>query len=269
MENKNNSAVVGYRVNLDNFISNWDDFLEFLNLYYGLFNFSEIKLNHELCTSELFTRIINYYLEKNSGKFSIHISKNYLIEEDKKYENQLFSLTKNKHVRLVTHFPELDNFRDFSESLIETSKNLPLKNVLLLENPILKMECLNFFEILLELIEILKNNNIENIRFCLDIGHLLLVMEKQKISQEKMMDFFINHCEFFDYVDEFHFHNVLNGYDHQPFYEECSTLNFSLTLYNFSGYRKPIIVETKVKDIQEDGIKQIKLIREGIQKWKS
>lgn len=142
-------------------------------------------------------------------------------------------------------------FLDYKHKFFEIS-------TLLLENIVEgSIEYLNKID---ELLYNLNNNNVENIKFCLDVGHLFFGCYKIGIEQSKILEELKKCKNIVLNIKEIHLHDFNDQTDH---------LNIGKGMLNFIEIRNfilkneincPVIIESTMKDPNNDGCAQIKLV---------
>lgn len=251
---------IGYRIKLDNFLESKEKIKEFLDYYYSLFDISELKMTGDIYRSNYFEYIIKKYISRHSLA-NFHISKDFVYNFSKdSLENQLMDITKNNSVNLVTHLPSKKFDSEFILNLKHISNTIPSKNMLLLENPSTDFDIFLFFEECNKLNKILFDSDIRNIGFCLDFGHLLQMLNEQDINFKIWYNYMTKCKQFYSSIKELHLHDFDGKNDHQVFDENSNNLEFLTMLCSILGKNIPIILETPIENVEETGVKQIKLI---------
>lgn len=257
-----NRVNIGYRIKIDNFVENEEEIIKFLNYYNSLFNCSELKVTKKVLDSSILNSIIANYLNNQSYCNNFHIDKNYIYNYGSNMrENKLFSLLNGKKTNIITHLNNYKIDNDLYQNLRYISSEIPKGNNLLLENPDMSN---NLFEYLFACEELSKKMNlddIDNIGFCLDYGHILQFLFNSGMTFNSYYDYLIKQRNYLERVKEFHLHDFKSGNDHQVFESVNKNLIDFKKIY-LNNPSNTIILENNVSDnASEIGVKQIKMIK--------
>lgn len=257
-----NSMLVGYRLNVEQFISTKKNFIDFLNYYYHFFECLELKITPKVLNSNYFEFIILQYLKCQSYVGNFHIRKNYIYDYNTGLsEERLFSLLKNSKSNIVTHLNDGPVNSDLFKNLISISSSISDSNNLLLENPVISTDLFEYLYNCEKLSKMLNVNCIQNIGFCLDFGHLTQSLVNQDISFNSFYTYLLEQKNYLLRLKEFHLHDYRNKCDHQVFYHDnVNLMNFKL-LYKLAPFNTIILENNIGDDVENAGVKQIKLVK--------
>lgn len=250
---------IGFRIKLKKF--NYDELEQFIKQYAVLFKRYEIKVTDDIINEENITNIIQLSYKYLRNNFSLHLPKRMLKDEmELKKCIVLFKLLQDVHYEgnLVTHISndfDLEGYRNF---LVTISNVIPVNCTLLLENTIVEnIEYLNKID---KLLYILNINNVENIKFCLDIGHLFFGCCKMGIEQDKILEELKKYKNILFNIKEIHLHDFNDRTDHLNIGKGMLDL---IKITNFIAKNKikcPVIIESTIENSNSDGRDQIKIV---------
>lgn len=230
---------IGYRYKFKNMSE--DEIKEFLNMYFTYFSCIEIKV-----TTAFNNSVIDLLKNYKNNAISFHLPKLFLEGEDEKVYDSTIDYLMNCFTdsNFVTHF-----------SLKSREERIKKYHICLLENEV----CFNLDEYFYSLDRFASDNNIG---ICLDIGHLMFSANNIGISQEDVIKKITSYKYLINNIHEFHIHDFNDEKDHLQIGQ--GKLNISLLSELFSLNDSGIIVESNVNDPKIDGLRQIRLLKEGI-----
>ena len=228
--------------------------IPFLREYFNRFDFIEVKISKD----ENLERILRYLKRDCLGRFSIHLPK-YTLYNENEY---LLTIKIIKLIRkidlyslnLVTHF------YGFNQKMITRIKmleeQLPLNSCLSIEN--VKHTNLIYFE---ELDNVMKKLSSDNIGICFDIGHFLFSCSLIGISQEKAIEFIKSKKAIMEEIKEYHIHDFNEKQDHLTLVTGNLNMKLINELIRITG-KRIVIIETNVVSPETDGINQVRSVEE-------
>lgn len=258
-----NKHSIGYRLSFDYIVP--QDIENFIKDYLKFFDRFEIKLTEDLVSYGELRFILKVSEKLASGKYSIHIYKDVLYN-DKAYENMaelikvLEKFEPSNKVYLITHIP-YGNCSEYLPKVLELASILPKNYVLLLENIDLDRNNVDYLKQINNMCKMFEANNIENVGICFDIGHFLYGCSKENISESMALLMLQENQMLLSKVMQIHLHD----------YNKQAHLQLNTGIMNLDSVSEfivknkldvPIIIESRVKSPEDDGIKQIKIMEE-------
>ena len=258
-----NKYSMGYRLSFEYILP--QDIENFVKNYFKLFDRFEIKLTENIVYYGELGYILKVSEKLASGKYSIHIYKDvlYNAEAYNKMVNLIQVLGKfepSDKVFLVTHIP-YGNYSEYFPKVLEIAGILPNNYVLLLENVDLEKNNVDYLKQIYNMCKALEENNVENVGLCLDIGHLLYGCSKEKISEPMTLYMLQENQMLLSKVMQIHLHDY-NKQDHLQLNTGIMNLSAVSEFIVKNKLDVPIIIESRVKSPEDDGIKQIKIMEE-------
>ncbi len=255
-----NKLKIGYRINVDNFLTSKDEYDKFIDHYYSLFECAELKITSKVYESDFFKYIIFKFLRYDNYSNNFHINKRYL--NDLNDYSKLFSVT-DKSVNYITHLYDYYVNDDLINRIKKISCLIPNGCNLLLENPEISIDIFEYIDRCNEFCIRLDELDINNIGLCLDFGHLLCILDSQKVDFDLFYDYLVKYKELLNRVREFHLHDYYDGLDHRLITVDSLNLLKFKKLYDVCSSGNVIILENDVSnDPLNIGIKQVNIIKE-------
>ena len=255
-----NKLKIGYRINVDNFLTSKDEYDKFIDYYYSLFECAELKITSKVYESDFFKYIIFKFLRYDNYSNNFHINKRYL--NDLNDYSKLFSVT-DKSVNYITHLYDYYVNDDLINRIKKISCLIPNGCNLLLENPEISIDIFESIDRCNEFCIRLDELDINNIGLCLDFGHLLCILDSQKVDFDLFYDYLVKYKELLNRVREFHLHDYYDGLDHRLITVDSLNLLKFKKLYDVCSSGNVIILENDVSnDPLNIGIKQVNIIKE-------
>ena len=258
-----NKYSIGYRLSFD--YIHPQDTENFIKNYLEFFDRFEIKLTEDLVSYGELRFILKVSEKLASGKYSIHVYKDVLYNAEA--YNKMVNLIKvfenfepSDKVYLITHIP-YGNCSEYLPKVLEIASILPNNYVLLLENVDLDRNNVDYLKQIYNMCKVLEANNIENVGLCLDIGHLLYGCSKEKISEPMTLFMLQENQMLLSKVMQIHLHDY-NKQDHLQLNTGIMNLSAVSEFIVKNKLDVPIIIESRVKSPENDGIKQIKIMEE-------
>ena len=253
---------IGYRIKFKE--KSYTELEEMIKQYSLLFERYEIKVTDSFYNGEYVRNIINLtkkYLKKN---FSLHLPKNILEdgEELKKCE-LLFMILQDLQYEgnLIIHIPSDIDFEKYKSILERLSRMIPKNSILLLEN-ISVEENIEYLIKIDKLYDDIKEACIDNIKFCLDIGHLVFSFYKKNKSQKEAFEELSKCTNILSNIKEIHLHDFNEKIDHLHLGEGLLNLTDIGIFISVNKVNCPIILEITIYNPNEDGYKQIELVKQ-------
>lgn len=252
---------IGFRMNFDTVRP--EDMRSFVTRYLENFDRYEFKVTNQLLSSGKIVKLLCMSEKLANGKYSLHLPKDSLFnvgsynQTCRMIEYLKFHIPRNK-VFLVTHIP-YKNFSFYIEKLLNLLKILPENYVLLLENIQIFDGNFNYLEQINDLFSYLNKNNIKNVGFCIDFGHLLFGCSYEGISQKQALLKLHSMQFLMPCIKEIHIHDY-NKVDHLQLHTGLLNLKLLSTFIKKSNLCVPIILEVSIINPNDDGIKQISII---------
>lgn len=250
---------IGFRVKLKKL--NYDELEKFIKQYAVLCKRYEIKVTDDIINEENITNIIQLSYKYLRNNFSLHLPKRILEDEGElKKCIVLFKLLQDTHYegKLVTHISNDFDLEDYRDILTTISNIIPANCTLLLENIVEEnIEYLNKID---KLLYNLKIDNVDNIKFCLDIGHLFFSCYKIGIEQDKILQELKKCKNILLNIKEIHLHDFDDRTDHLNIGK--GMLDFT-EISNFILKNKincPVIIESTIENPNNDGCAQVKIV---------
>lgn len=242
---------IGYRVKLNEYLGTDDTYKNFLNEYFQLFSIMEVKLNNYLINHNNADNYIKYLLDVYQSRVSFHFNKNILDVGLNSVEKEIINylLAKQYSINCITHLNPHQNNSDVIRLINEEFNN---NAVLTLENPEIKGDIFPYLESIAELFHKLDESN-STVGLCIDWGHILLHNTNVNSIFNKMKK-----EDLLRYIVEYHIHNIKNNHDHQTICDGEVDCGEIYDLIKSSNSR--IILECEVNNMQDDGLKNIKLL---------
>lgn len=232
--------------------------------YSKLFERYEVKVTEAFYETEYFRNIISLskkYLKKD---FSLHLSKNLLEDEEILQKSKLlFQVLQDMQYEgnLVTHIPASIDFEKYEGIFKRLSRMIPNKSILLLENIVVEKN----EEYLMKIDKVFRSinkNGADNIKFCLDLGHLFFSFYKENVLQEDALKELSKCKNILSNTREIHLHDFNTTLDHLHLGEGLLNLVGTADFILKNRFQCPIIIETTIANPNEDGYEQIKIVRE-------
>ena len=107
-----------------------------------------------------------------------------------------------------------------------------------------------------------RKSNINNIKFCLDFGHLFFSFYKDNKSQEEVLKELSTYINIMQNIEEIHLHDFNEELDHLHIGGGLLKLDNIAKFILANELECPIIIETTVSNPNEDGRKQIQLVQQ-------
>ncbi len=259
--------MIGFRLKFDNIPKyNLKDFL--LN-YISKFDFFEIKLTDKLIEEEKLGYVLELSEKYSSGKYSIHLPKNFLDAEFDKdmRKNIIQHLRTFKHkskISLILHFP-LECESNFLNKLYELAKSLNGNYYVLLENERVGRFCLAYLKKMNDTIKyMITIRKVQNVGVCFDIGHFQYGVLREEISQKTVQSYILNLSYFLQYIREYHIHDYNNERDHLQLKTGVMNLTEVSILITKRNKDIPFIIEVNIMNPDLDGKEQIKIVAQEI-----
>lgn len=253
---------VGFRMKFRK--KQYDEIEEIIKQYSVLFERYEIKVTDSFENGEYVRNIINLSKKYLKDKFSLHLPKNILEDGEKlKRCKLLFQILQDMKYdgNLITHIPFDIDFEKYESILVQLSQIIPSNSTLLLENIVVEKSSEYLIKIN-RLFERIDKSNITNIKFCLDFGHLVFSFYKNDKSQGKALKELSNCINIMHNIREIHLHDFNEELDHLHLGEGVLKLENITNFIAINGIRCPIIIETTISNPNEDGCKQIELVKQ-------
>lgn len=253
---------VGFRMNFRK--KQYDELEKIIKQYSALFEIYEVKVTDSFEKAEHVRSIINLSKKYLKDKFSLHLPKNILEdgEELKKCELLFQMLQDMKYDgNLVTHIPSDIDFEKYESILVKLSQIIPSNSILLLENIVVERSTEYLIKIN-KLFESLDKSGINNIKFCLDFGHLVFSFYKNDKSQGEALKELSDCINIMQNIKEIHLHDFNGELDHLHLGEGLLKLDNIVNFILTNGIRCPIIIETSISNPNEDGCEQIELVKQ-------
>lgn len=198
--------------------------------------------------------------------FSFHLMKN-ILENEENLERckYLFEILGDMEYEglLITHIPIDIDFQTYKYTLGYLSKVLPINNILLLENVVVN-DNIGYLKKIDELFLMLDQYNLDNIKFCLDFGHLLFSFYKEGFTQYQALESLEKYKNILKNVKEIHLHDFNISFDHLHLKEGMIDLDQLSNFIEANYIRCPIILETTIKNPKEDGKQQVEIAKKLI-----
>lgn len=235
---------IGYRIQLPSEQNLCENFIRRYSEYFNIF---ELKVSDNILCNSVLQNIINCTEKYDIADFSFHIFKDAFYNQESYCKTIRFCecLEKVKTVSkylLITHF--ISDSNDYFPKLKGNNYEFVLENVEIETDIIEYMIKLKQFAIKY------------NIKICLDLGHLLYSSQNCDIN---ILEWLLK--------DEWWFNNIVEFHLHDYNLEKChlnigtgllKTQNIASFLQPFK--RIPIIIETKIKDLSLDGVREKKVL---------
>lgn len=226
----------------------------FLHEYFKLFDFIEIKVKNKYEFLPLQKKLNSECL----GKYSIHLPKRMLYNEEELGEaKMILKLISNCEVfpvNLVTHFCGYDE--EAISILKKLRKALPEEVSICIEN--IQTYNMQYID---ELEFAIKSLEKKNISICFDLGHFMYGGEKLGFSQREMLEILKSKQAICHSIKEIHIHDFNCETDHISLSRGQLDQKLLGEILQFLP-TVPIIIETNVKDAEEDGIIQVNWLKE-------
>ena len=256
------SISIGFRMNFDK--KQYEELEKIIKQYSALFERYEIKVTDSFENAEYVRSIINFSKEYLKDKFSLHIPKNILEygEELKKCE-LLFQILQDMKYEgnLITHIPSDIDFEKYESILMKLSQIIPSNSMLLLENIVVERSTEYLIKIN-NLFESLDKSGINNIKFCLDFGHLVFSFYKNDKSQGEALKELSNCIHIMQNIKEIHLHDFYGELDHLHLGRGLLKLENIAKFIVSNAISSPIIIETTISNPNKDGCEQIELVKQ-------
>ena len=258
---------IGYRMNFDNVFLK--DIRDTITNYLELFDRYEIKVTKNLISSRKINLLLDVSKQLAAGKYSLHLPKDILTNESS-YHELLDLITifciheSSEKIYLITHLP-YNGSLEYLQKILNISEILPNNYVLLLENEQISSDNCEYLKQINSLFYILNKQHIFNVGFCLDIGHLLFGFFTEGIAEKNAFLRLQNSPYILSAIKELHIHDYLNK-DHLQLHQGIMNLDSASSFILKNNLIVPIIIESTVKEPKIDGINQINLITQYLQK---
>lgn len=253
---------VGFRMKFEKM--QYEELEESIKKYSNLFERYEVKVTKSFCKTEYIRNVISLSKKYLKKEFSLHLYKNLLEDEEILQKCKLiFQVLQDMHYEgnLVTHIPASIDFEKDEGILKKISRMIPNKSILLLENIIVEKN----EEYLMKIDKVFSNinkNGTDNIKFCLDLGHLFFSFYKKNVLQEDALKELSKCKNILLNTREIHLHDFNATLDHLHLGEGLLNLVGTADFIIKNRFQCPIIIETTIANPNEDGYEQIKIVRE-------
>ena len=252
---------IGFRIKLKKL--NCDELEQFIKQYAVLFKRYEIKVTDDIINKEDINNIIQLSYKYLRNNFSLHLPKRMLEDEGElKKCIILFKLLQVVHYEgeLVTHISNNFDLEGYRDILTTISNIIPDNCILLLENIVEgDIEYLNKID---KLLHNLKIDNVDNIKFCLDIGHLFFCCYKIGIGQDKILEELKKCKNILINIKEIHLHDFNDTTDHLKIGKGMLNLDIITNFIVKNKINCPVIIESTIENPNNDGCDQIKIVRQ-------
>lgn len=258
------NTSIGFRIKFRK--EQYEELEEIIKEYSYLFERYEIKVTKFLTEADNIRNIISLSKKYLTNGFSLHLPKNILEDERelKKCES-LFNVLQEMQYKgnLITHIPADINFEKYGSVLKKISKMIPSNSILLLENIVTESN-IEYLSKINTIFYMLNKLNIDNIKCCLDLGHLFFGFYKEHKAQKEAIRQLSKCKNILGNIKEIHLHDFNESLDHLQLGE--GLLDLSL-IYKFILENEiicPIIIEVTVINSNDDGYKQIEIARQTL-----
>lgn len=240
------------------------DLEEFIKNYSELFQRYEIKVTSAFEDEEFVREILDLSYKYLNTEFSLHLPKNILADEDElKMCEVLFRVLKQEEYEglLITHMPEDISIMGYAQRIKQLSDKVP--GHLLLENTVITGNILEYLKNANTFFEYTNTLQLDNIGFCLDLGHLLFSYQLEGLSQERAISE-LEQCPFLiTNMQEIHMHDFNDSSDHLQLGEGLMDLSVISKFITDNHADCPMVIETNVKNPRIDGLGQVKLLSDN------
>ncbi len=252
------NSNIGFRIKLK--LEQHIELEKVIRDYSLLFGRYEIKVTKNICNKETLSRVVmlsRKYLDRN---FSFHLAKN-ILNDNEELEKTicLFKiLQENQYSGIfVTHIPYYIDSDAYKSILTYISNLVPLGSVLLIENELTHRNK-EYIQKICNLFCWLSENGIENIKMCLDLGHLFYGCYTEKISQEEILCFLPQNI--IKNIKQIHIHDFDRDSDHLQLGTGLLNHELCSAFIHRNNLDVPIIIEVTVKEPEQDGMLQCKIV---------
>lgn len=226
----------------------------FLSQYFKNFDFIEVKVKNKCA----FLSVQKNLSSECLGKYSIHLPKLMLYDEvefnNAKMILKCINNCEKYPINVVMHFCGYEN--EAISKLKKLRREIPEEICICLEN--IQTYDMKYIDELENVIKILEKYNIS---ICMDLGHLMYGGTKLGYSQKELTKMLKNKQLICQNIKEIHIHDFNLQTDHMILSEGkldkslvCEILQFLPTA--------PIIIETNVREAEEDGLAQVNWLKE-------
>ncbi len=217
----------------------------------------ELKVNKFLLNDYNLKKIIQF-LSENNIKFSFHLPKSLLYDKSDfnttmKFIKFLSKIKYTNTIHLIFHFKDTPLIKE--KKLNKLFSLAPENCIFLLENIVTHYDD-QFINDLQNFFNLYENYNI---KFCLDIGHLLFSKKFFNIS-DKSINILLKNVK--SKIFEFHIHNFNESKDHLMFHSYDQIFEFFNLIYLLNS-NCPIILESK-----HENFNQLEQELKNIEKWR-
>ena len=256
---------IGFRMKFDDVEP--EDIRRIIIEYLQKFDRYEIKITKHLISSGKIKAVLDASEELANGRYSLHLLKNLLSDEQSYAEtiqliNVLQDYKTSDMIYLVTHIPSGD-LMEYLGKIIDISTKLPENYILLLENEEKNSDNQQYLRQINRLCYALQRKNILNVGICLDIGHLLFDLHNEGISSEIGLALVSKMQYMLSQVKEIHVHDY-NEKSHLQLQKGMMDLGIVSKFIIANSLIVPIIIEATVVRPDEDGVRQVLIMKENL-----